>query len=482
MKRKAQRVIANENEPQKPRGERLIRAFYMLTRTVKTHQDNNRLLVQGVREFVAALAPWWAENDYLTIQVLRGRFFLQDVKLFYRIESANFVSEMLKYFEVRNLRGLKFSPAIEDSSPDRILSMVRLLNNAELQEHPLPWLLQQISRDGFPWVEIVPHSETSFQEPDLQRKEKVRMTYAHALTSVREVTEKIDSKRRAGVRKLKRVVQNMVDLLAEDESLLLAVSTVRDHDDYTCTHSVNVALLCVCIGNRIGLSRVELRRIGICGLVHDLGKVEIPKEILNKPGMLTPDEILEIEKHPLRSVSHIIKFRSSRELKARIILPPFEHHLRYDLSGYPRVSRNKPISLFGKILAIADVFDALTSPRIYRPTPISPDRALAFMLDQAGKTFDPILMKVFANMLGVYPVGTLLILDTGGMGIVVDAPEDDERDRPHIIMLHSGGGGPEKGQVVDLAEKDLETGAYRRNIVRSLHPSTYGIQPAEFIV
>ena len=105
------------------------------------------------------------------------------------------------------------------------------------------------------------------------------------------------------------------------------------------------------------------------------------------------------------------------------------------------------------------------------------------MLDQAGKAFDPILVKVFAGLLGVYPIGTLLILDTGEMGLVVDACEGDDRTRPRIIVLHSGGHrGLEKGKVVDLADRNGRTGAYKRNIVRSLHPSMYGLQAAEFIL
>jgi HD-GYP domain-containing protein (c-di-GMP phosphodiesterase class II) len=482
MTSRTQRLRAHPDTEHNPSGERVVRALYRLTRIVKFHQDNNRLLIEGANEFCAALAPWWAEEPHLTIQVLRGRFFVQDVKLSYERESAGFIQELLEYFERRNLRGLMFFSQIRTSSPEEVLRLARLLNDAESHENPLSWLAQHMSKQEFPWVEIVQQSEVSFQDGDLQRKGAVKRTYAHALTSVKDVSEKIGSQRRAGVRKLKRVVQNMVDLLGEDEPLLVAVSTMRDYDDYTYTHSVNVAVLCLCLGRRIGLSRLALRRLGICGLVHDLGKVEIPHEILNKPGMLNSDEVDEIEKHPLRSVSQIIKLRSSRELKARIILPPFEHHLRYDLSGYPRVSRKKPLSLFGRILAIADVFDALTSPRVYRPMSVSPDRALAFMLNEAGKTFDPILMKVFANMLGVYPVGTLLILDTAEMGMVVEAPKNGEITRPRLILLHSAGQEKfEKGEIVDLADKGLD-GTYKRSIVRSLHPSMYGIQPPEFIL
>jgi HD-GYP domain-containing protein (c-di-GMP phosphodiesterase class II) len=261
------------------------------------------------------------------------------------------------------------------------------------------------------------------------------------------------------------------------------MSTIRDHDDYTYTHSVNVAILSLCLGKQIGLSDTSLRDLGICGLVHDLGKTDIPIEILNKPEKLNAEEVEVIERHPLRSVSQIIKLRASGDLKAKIILPPFEHHLKYDLSGYPRLPTKKPVSLFGSIVTIADVFDALTSPRIYRSEAFSPDRALGYMLDRSGTDFDPLLLKAFVNMLGTYPVGTLVLLDTGEKGIVVDSPDNIDRTRPKVVLLvPDGQDGFKKGNSVRLTERNPYTGSFLRSIVQSMHASTLGIQPVEFLL
>ncbi len=182
-------------------------------------------------------------------------------------------------------------------------------------------------------------------------------------------------------------------------------------------------------------------------------------------------------------MNQIIKLRAPADLKAKILLPPFEHHLKYDLSGYPRVHNKKSVSLFGRILTIADVFDALTSPRIYRPMANSPDLALDIMLKGSGKDFDPILLKVFINMLGVYPVGTLLKLDTGELGIVMDCPKNGNPARPHIVILMRDDNGKfKKGKSVDLSEKNPKTELFRRNVLKSFHPSNFGIQSADFIL
>lgn len=280
----------------------------------------------------------------------------------------------------------------------------------------------------------------------------------------------------------------MVDLIMEDEPLFRALSTIRFYDDYTFGHSVNVAILSMCIGKRIMLSKKSLETLGLCGLLHDLGKIEIPKEILNKPGKLTEEEFAVMKQHSLDSVRLIVKIQASRDRKNDILLAPFEHHLKYDLSGYPKTDRSNRLSLFGRILTIADVYDAITSPRVYRKSVLPPNRALGFMWEKVGQDFDPILLKVFINMLGVYPVGTLLVLDNRKAGLVVEPPEGAdgplEWSRPWVVLLKRNGDNGRKkfvkGDTVNLAEKDPGSGRYRYSIIKSLNAANYGIQPIDF--
>jgi HD-GYP domain-containing protein (c-di-GMP phosphodiesterase class II) len=244
-----------------------------------------------------------------------------------------------------------------------------------------------------------------------------------------------------------------------------------------------VAVLALCLGHRIGLSRNFLEHLGICGLFHDLGKVEIPHEIINKPGELTAHEREEVKKHPLGSVKQILKLHATHDIKSKILLGPFEHHIKYDLTGYPELLFKKHVSLFGRILQIADVYDAITSPRAYRVSAFSPDQALVSMLERAGTDFDPILMKVFALMMGTYPVGTLLQFDTGETGLVADYLPASEDTKPRIVLLEKDGDGNlKRGEVVDLSEKDPGTGALQRNVVKTLNPASLGIQTADFLV
>ena len=177
-----------------------------------------------------------------------------------------------------------------------------------------------------------------------------------------------------------------------------------------------------------------------------------------------------------------MRLHASHDLKSKIILAPFEHHIKFDLSGYPHVLFKNKVSLFGRILQIGDVYDAITSPRAYRSSYLSPDQAIGFMMRGAGKDFDPVLLKVFAIMMGTYPVGSLLELDTGEMGIVADYPMESGGHLPRIVLLQKSEGSYQRGERVDLSEKDPHTGSLRRNVVKSLNAASHGIQPASFLL
>lgn len=470
-----------QEQPNQP-DETFLRAFYWLLQTVKIHQDNNKVLQDSAREFINLVVQACVDDTHITLEIFRGRFYLREKRLVYRIVSLDLVHAILQFFQSRGLQGLRLSVTVGDTPIEQVLAFARILNQAGRQENPLAWIAQQLEHDAFSWVEIV-HKQDELPQEELELRERARKTYFYSLAAVKDVGQKIFSKRPVGIRKTKRLVQKLVDILSEDESLLLGMSTIRDFDDYTYTHSVNVAVLSLCMGKRIGLSRTAMERLGICGLFHDLGKTAISREILFKPAQLTSQEFEEIKRHPVKSVIHVVKLRTDGDLKAKIIPPIFEHHLKYDLSGYPRHHREKPQGLFGRILTIADVFDAMTSSRSYRQVPFSPDRALGMMMENAGKDFDPILLKVFFNMLGVFPVGTLLELDTGEIGLAMETPKKAMRDRPMVLILVSDGkDGFRKGKPVNLAERDPQTGLFRRNIIKSLHPESHGIQPADFLL
>lgn len=506
--------VRQKNEPPLP--QQFLLAFHVLLSSARLYQDNNRLLTASVQHFVATLGRLTRDEAEVTLLRTVGGFYLQQDKLVYRRDATGLVQTMLLFFDRRGLNGLRFYPAIADAPLNHITTFARLLDRAAEHEDPRAWLTAQLKKHRFSWVKQVDVSGMSFAEAmaaeqaapreqagaegkadepagrDLsaaeaqrrQRKKDAVKTYTYAMLSLQEVAHKVSANRQASINKSLRIVQNMIDMVVDDSNIFMGLSTIRDYDDYTFTHSINVAILSICLGFQIGLSQSSLETLGLSALFHDLGKIDIPKEILNKPWRLSDNEFEIMKRHSLNSVRRIVRLNASPELKAKILLPPFEHHLKYDLSGYPQTPRKKPISLMGRIITIVDVFDAITTTRVYRPVTLSPDRALGFMLAGSGKDFDPLLLKVFINMIGVYPVGTLLRLDHDEIGLVARYIGESGENKGLVVQLlkTDGKGGFKKDREVNLGRWNPVSGTFNRPIVESLHPAAYGIQPAAFIL
>jgi HD-GYP domain-containing protein (c-di-GMP phosphodiesterase class II) len=529
-------------------GQRFLQVLNSLFSTAKIHLDNNKLLQNSVDNFAKIIEELLRFDDEINLLASVGCFYLQQEKVALQRNAAGLARKMLAYFEKRQLEGLRFKRSTAYASHDDILAFVRLLNQAENEKEPSFWLQSKLEEMGFYWVEIIdtaqaqslaaifedkkkeassaktsrikgdnvdsnttaPEDEQaqakatgagnttqkqhnkrqekktlSARERKRQRRtRKAVLTYSYAMHSLQDVADRLTTNKSTSLGKSVQLIQSMVDLIMSDDNVLLDLSTIRDYDDYTFTHSINVSILSLCLGHRIDLSKLSLSRLGLSALFHDLGKIDIPKEIINKPGKLTDNEFIVVKQHSMNSVRRILRLRASYDRKAGILLPPFEHHLRYDLAGYPKTPRNKPISLFGRIITIADFYDAITAPRIYRKSYLSPDKALGLMLKDSGTMFDPILLKVFINMLGVYPIGTVLVFDNTEMGLVTHAPDEDVDPEAlwALLLEKDENGGFRKGAYINLGMWNPEVGRFNRPIEKTLHPADLGIQPAEFLV
>jgi len=476
-------MTESAQEEQILKNERLFRALHHLLQTVRLHLDNNELVQQSMNDFIAVVTAMTADSDGIRIQLSRGRFYINGEKVRYKRRSAYLIQKMLHRFTSLGIHGFCFHSSIKDYPKGEILAFARAVQQADQHAEPASWLRDYIGEHGLAWVELLDPVKTDSAEGAQILKERSMGAYSQALTSLKKMADGGKAGQTAATRSAIQITREMVSIVIEDDSVLLALSTLRDYDDYTFVHSVNVSVHAIRLGKRIGLSEESLVLLGLCGMFHDLGKVAIPPEIINKPGRLSDDEWREIRRHPTHSALHILRLEISRDLSAQILLAPIEHHLKFDHSGYPESYRERPITLFGRILAIVDVFDAITSPRAYRMDAMTPDQALIHMADQMGKDFDPILLKVFINSLGIYPVGTILELDNREIGIVMDTPREPDEWRPRVVLLSSDGkGGFSKGAIVNLAARSVTTGRHKRTILGSMHPAALGIRPVEFLL
>jgi HD-GYP domain-containing protein (c-di-GMP phosphodiesterase class II) len=216
----------------------------------------------------------------------------------------------------------------------------------------------------------------------------------------------------------------------------------------------------------------------MAAVFHDIGKSCIPLAVLNKPGAFDPQEWALVRRHPVFGVRELLRLKGADALTARIMQGAFEHHLNLDGSGYPRLAYPGGVSLSGRIVAIADCYDALTSSRVYRRVAVPPEETLRYILTHSGTLFDPVLGKLFANALGLYPAGTLCQLSSGELAVVARSNPDPELwESPAVLVIAASDGAPLDGHPVDLAE----AGGGRR-IVRTLDARAHGIDVARYFV
>ncbi|MGE0469936.1 MAG: HD-GYP domain-containing protein [Nitrospira sp.] len=317
----------------------------------------------------------------------------------------------------------------------------------------------------------------------IHHKAQSKIAYGKAAGAVGNLTQSVRDGGTLNFKQAKRAIQNIVDLMMQDESTLLGLTTLRCHDQYTHNHSVNVSLLSLALANRAGYPKVELADLGLAALFHDMGKSTIPLEVLNKPGEFTEDEWAMMRNHPTEGVLSLTQLRGITNLPARMVAASFEHHMNLDYSGYPKLKTPWKLSLTGRILTIADCYDAMTSSRVYRREPMSPSKVLNMMFSKSGKSFDATLLKLFVNCVGIVPIGSLVMLDTEELAVVLKpAMNKSDAERPLVKVITDRQGAPiENGEELDLTEKD-KVGAYRRSIIRLVDTTEYNFDTSRYFV
>lgn len=236
------------------------------------------------------------------------------------------------------------------------------------------------------------------------------------------------------------IANNIVEEIRESESMIVETINLSTYDNYTYTHSINVDILSVILGVACGLRDDELRKLSQAALLHDIGKTCVPIEILNKPGKLDDDEWEEMRKHPRYGYNMLKDNYDVSSVTRNAIL---SHHENEDGSGYPRNLTSEHIHLFAKIIHIADVYDALTTKRIYKDA-MNPADALEYLMANTGKLFDKELVATFMEYIAPYPLGVQVELSTGQKALVV---KNNRKMLSRPVVRLDG------GALIDLMER-----------------------------
>jgi HD-GYP domain-containing protein (c-di-GMP phosphodiesterase class II) len=246
------------------------------------------------------------------------------------------------------------------------------------------------------------------------------------------------------------------------------------YDEYTFAHSVNTSILASSLGTYLSFGKPQVAVLGMAALMHDIGKVTVPLEVINKPGKLTEDEWAQVKRHPVEGALLLVDIPGVSRLA---MVAAFEHHQHGGVKGYPQVNGGERHP-FSQIVALADAYEALTAARVYYSSQMPPDQSMRILIKNRGTTSDPVLLKAFVNMVGIFPIGTLLKLDTGEVGLVMHQTRDLMRPRV-LILTTFDGSEKEAGQDVSLLE--TAGGRYRRSIVGTINPNIAKINLKQYL-
>ncbi|PCM42915.1 HD-GYP domain-containing protein [Marinobacter sp. ANT_B65] len=273
----------------------------------------------------------------------------------------------------------------------------------------------------------------------------------------------------APIHKLADELQSSV---TRNANALGCLGRIREKDNYLLEHSVNLSVLMSIFGQYRKLSEDVMHQTVVGALLHDLGKILTPDEVLHKPGRLTPEEYEVMKLHARHSRDILSATEGIGELT---VITAAQHHERMDGTGYPEGLKGEAISEYGRMVAITDVYDAITADRVYHRG-MTPTQGLKKLLEWSGSHLDPALVRQFIRCIGLYPVGSLVLLDSGRLGVVVEINEEDQRLPIVRVMYHTKFRMP-----ITLTTIDLSKPSSQDRILRSVDPDEYRIDVRKFL-
>ena len=375
-------------------GRLIVSHLSILVKLTGIHGSINEAMVNAASRLLSDLEPFLDRTGEFSLKMVEGSFFIEDARVKSSLSDIDNFEFLAGEFKKRRIGVLTFRAPLQ--SDDLIYLAYSIKGGVEASE--IQSLLESKLTKG-----VSVGGPLFFEKKDSIDMSDTRAVatklYTIGLSAVREIDSSARAGRPINMRKVKRVIHAIVDNILKDETYLLGFTTLKNFENYLYNHLINTAILSIAIGKRINLPRNRLSSLGIAALFHDIGKAEIPLSILKKPSEFNAKELELIMRHPVEGVKALIRTKDLGDVSIISMLVSFEHHLNYDNTGYPEPSKKRTPNIFSRIISIADYYDALTSGKIYGRIACNPKNALKSMYEKSGKSFDPLLTRVFINML-----------------------------------------------------------------------------------
>jgi putative nucleotidyltransferase with HDIG domain len=321
--------------------------------------------------------------------------------------------------------------------------------------------------------EVVPHRREQGKAKSFeQRVAQARLLYKKAKELQHKALESLSEGRAIDLEPFVELADKFIDSLFEDQDALMLAAMIRNKDEYLLEHSINVSILLATFARYLNWHENDIRNIALGGFLHDIGKIKVDDAILMKPGKLTPEEFEEMKRHVEYGIEALADMPDLPPIARDVVAM---HHEKINGRGYPAGLTADEISLAGKMAAICDCYDAITATRVYKEGEVS-GRAFKILLADSGSHFDSELVGQFIKCLGVYPVGTLVILSSGKLGVVLRVNKEYPL-RPLVKVFYNW----RHKHFIEPKEIDMRRAHVTEEIERSVRPESLDIDVGRFI-
>lgn len=474
----AGRGASRDAHPAETIGPQLLLRFSAVIRTAKTHDVSNQAFQRQLQDFLAVAQALLKEEDEFALVAVADYFYLDGHRIKASASLLPVYHALLGEFERRALGGIRVLQGAHAAELERFFQLFMGAEDPAIAEL-LPQALEEARVEH---ILTVPASE--LDADDLTRelaeqKEKTergraKRVFWRAVLGTKKIMLRAKQSGRPDLRQAKRLVQPVVDNIMKHEYSLVGLTAVKDHDEYTYAHCVNVSILSVGMGQALGMSRQVLADLGVAGLLHDIGKLSVPGDVLRKPAKLTAEEWALMQRHPLEGVKMTMRMPGLSALTLDTMRVCLEHHMAFDRTGYPEIGHDWGQATLSRIVAVADCFDAITAHRAYHKRPRTAFEALQYLLGPTRVAFDPAVLWALVHTVGLYPAGSVLHTDSGHIALALSPNPDDAR-RPFCRVLVTPGGSSSDSEP----REEWSPMPADVNVVRVLRPEDFEASTAE---
>ena len=450
--------------PRSQLAEELLRRLAAALRSGQLYSRGHPIIARNLEALSTALQLLHALNPTVVIGLIGDEVVVDDTP----IAKADAIGPLIRRLQQSGVERIAINRGVTREEITAFLDVVTALEPRGTDGEPAPM-------PEFPHIRVGRMTVDQAVKGELADMAAVRQLYSDAVSSAMSVWDSAKTEGKPDATVARTMVDGLAEAVAQNRTALLALTTLKNYDNYTFTHMVNVSILTMGQARALGIDGPLLREFGLAALMHDMGKVRTPLEILNKPDKLTDAEFTIMKRHTVEGAEIL---RKTPDIPALAPVVAFEHHLRLDGTGYPNGVTRPTLNVGTMLCSIADVYDAMRSQRAYQQA-FPSDRIIEVMKRNDGKQFDQHLVRRFVQLIGIYPVGNMVRLNTGEVAVVLKVNAADTL-RPQVRVLFDAEG-KRLALTYDLNLWDPTDPDRPASIVASLDPANYEVDPLTLI-